>query len=254
MASKSKSGRRAAAFSLGTLASIFALRTVKLAYQRSHIKHLIGSVVGGDIVTVKLGPALVKELPKTSLSFGGKPSEPINLILVGSQLAIEQTFRAAGWHEAVPVGTSNWVRALWATIRGTAYPDGPITPFYIGTTPNDLAFQRQTPESNFHQRHHVRFWRSNLRTADGEVIWLGSASFDRAIRVVRGLRMPYHHIDPDLDSERDLITRHLVEHGATRLASYAITAPRTGRNAFRDRYRTDGRVVVVRLPAPRGPG
>lgn len=248
---KSKSGERAAQFSLGTLITIFTLRMLKLAYQRSQIKNLLKSVVGGEEVTVKLSPTLVRELPKTSLSLTGKPAEPINLILVGSHQAVTDAFTAAGWHEAVPINASNWAKALYATVTKRSYPDGPITPFYIGTTPNDLAFQKENEVRNFHERHHVRIWQSNLRLSSGELIWLGSASFDRSIRLVRGLGMPYHHIDPDLDAERDFIAADLVTKGAHRRTSYVLTPPRSGRNTFHDRYRTDGRAVVLEVaPQP----
>ncbi len=247
---KSSSGRRAAQFSLGALITVLTLRMLKLAYQRSQIKSWLKVIVGGgEAVTVKLGPALALELPKTSLSLTGRPAEPINLILIGSAGAVAEAFAAAGWHEAVPVGASNWLRALWATLAKRSYPDGPITPFYLGTTPNDVAFQKETEAHNFQQRHHIRLWQTNLRLASGQALWLGSASFDRSVRLVRGLGMPYHHIDPDVDAERDLIASDLVAVGADRRTSYALTKPRSGRNTFHDRYTTDGRAAVVELAA-----
>jgi hypothetical protein len=232
---------------LGTLAGIFALRAFKLAYQRSRLEKLLENIVGGQDRTVVLDQTLIDTLPKTSLSFSGKPADPINLMFLGKREQIEAAFRRLGWTEAVAINASNWAKAFWAGIRNLSYSDGPMTPFYIATTPNDLAFQKETDRQSFRERHHIRLWQTNLRLAGAIEIWLATTSFDRSLRLFRGARMPFHHIDPDLDAERDLIAGQLVQMGATRRGDYKLTRKHEGRNVFHDRYFTDGHVIVIDL-------
>ncbi|HSX14894.1 MAG TPA: LssY C-terminal domain-containing protein [Candidatus Saccharimonadales bacterium] len=230
---------------IATLAGIFALRTLKLAYQRSRFGHMIENVLGGSDQTVKLNQDLADSLPKTSLSFRGKPADPINLMILGSTSHIEGAFNRAGWQQAVPVSASNWFKAFWSGLLNQRYADGPMTPFYIATTPNDLQFQKESPSQGFRQRHHIRLWQTNMRLVGGTEIWLATASFDKSLRFYRGLGMPYHHIDPDLDAERDFITSELVAAGGKERARFAMTDKLDGRNVFHDKYFTDGKIVVV---------
>lgn len=226
---------------------VFALRTLKLAYQRSRLEQWIENIFGGQERTVSVDQSLIDTLPKTSLSFSGRPSEPINLLIIGTRPQIEAAFRRVGWVEAVPISASNWVKAFWAGVRNKSYPDGPMTPFYIATTPNDLSFQCETDRHSFRERHHLRLWETNLRAEAGLGVWLATASFDRSLRLFHGAKMPFHHIDPDLDAERDLIAEGLVKIGAREVGRFHMTEKLKGRNIYHDRYFTDGQIVALDL-------
>lgn len=231
---------------LGTLAGVFILRTVKLAYQRSRLERIIGRVVGGGPEKITISQAFVDKLPKTGLDFRGRSTEPLNFILLGDQAQIQRAFAATSWYKAVPINGSNWAKAFLAGLRDTSYPDGPMTPYYIYTTPQDLSFQQETTRKSFRQRHHVRFWRTNFELSDGTKLWLGMASYDKSLRLVNGFRFPYHHIDPDLDTERELIVKDLLSQGGKDAGRYTLGKTK-GRNDHRDRYFTDGKIVVVDL-------
>ena len=43
-------------------------------------------------------------------------------------------------------------------------------------------------------------------------MWVATASYDAGVGVGRLFPMPIHHIDPDIDAERDYIARSLAEH------------------------------------------
>jgi hypothetical protein len=58
--------------------------------------------------------------------------------------------------------------------------------------------------------------------------------------------MPIHHIDPDIDAERDYIARSLVETGMIQVTQeLRVTEPMTGRNAAGDRFYTRGIARVL---------
>ena len=244
--SKTKSSKLTK-YVFGTIVGVFALRTLNLAYQRSRFHRMLESMTGGDRQTVKLTQKFVDTLPKTSRDWHGRPTEPLNLLLVGEAAQIERAFHRSGWHEAVPINASNWARAFWSGLRDKSYPTGPMTPYYINTAPQDLSFQQETERRSIHERHHVRFWRSNYHLAGGVQLWLGMASFDTALHLINGLHFPYHHIDADLDKERDYIAKALVGQGAKELDRLTLAGKITGQNDHGDPYYTNGKVVVVDL-------
>lgn len=226
---------------------VVALRTLKLAYHRSRFHRLLESLTGGDHQTVKITQSFVGKLPKTARDFRGRSTEPINLILVAQASQIEHAFHRANWHQAVPINASNWARAFWTGLRDRSYPTGPMTPYYINTAPQDLSFQQETKTTSFRQRHHVRFWRTEFHLADGAPIWLGMASFDSSLKLINGLRFPYHHIDPDLDAERNYIATALTKQNGHEIGRYELIGALESINDHGDPYFTDGKLVAVDL-------
>jgi undecaprenyl-diphosphatase len=58
--------------------------------------------------------------------------------------------------------------------------------------------------------------------------------------------MPIHHIDPDIDAERDYIVRSLTATGLVRLTQQIrVTEPMVGKNAAGDRFYTGGMAFVL---------
>jgi hypothetical protein len=86
-------------------------------------------------------------------------------------------------------------------------------------------------------------------------LWLGAASFDRGVGLSRLTGQVTHHIDPDLDTERDRLMADLERAGqlARRYQQPGVGPTRDGRNAGGDRYVTDGLLSVGVLRATAGP-
>jgi hypothetical protein len=238
--------KKSSKFIIGSVAGLFVLRTLRLAYQRTRLQKVLESIVGGDPRAVSLNQDFVTTLPKTSFDFRGRATEPLNFILLGEAGQIERAFSDARWHEAVPITASNWAKAFWSGLRDSSYPDGPMTPYYLSTTPQDMSFQQETKRRSFRQRHHVRFWRTKFEV-DRKKLWLGMASYDRSLRLLNGLRFPYHHIDPDLDAERELIVGDLLSQGGKEIGRFNLGGKLEGKNDHHEPYFTDGKIVVVDL-------
>jgi hypothetical protein len=80
-------------------------------------------------------------------------------------------------------------------------------------------------------------------------VWLGSATEDRGVGVSRYTAAVTHHISPDLDAERAVLTADLENAGMVD-AKYQVTGigpTLTGRNGGGDLYYTDGEIWVLRL-------
>jgi LssY C-terminus len=80
-------------------------------------------------------------------------------------------------------------------------------------------------------------------------VWLGSATFDRGVGVSHYTGAITHHIDADVDADRDLLAAdlqaaHVVD---AKYQATGIGVTMTGRNGGGDPYYTDGEVWILRL-------
>ena len=108
-----------------------------------------------------------------------------------------------------------------------------------------MAFQQTTPGGSSRRRHHARFWLTDF-TCEGKQVWVATASYDAGVGIGRLFPMPIHHIDPDIDAERDYIARSLTATGRVRVTQeIRVTEPMTGRNAAGDRFYTQGMAFVL---------
>ncbi|MDE2510705.1 MAG: LssY C-terminal domain-containing protein, partial [Elusimicrobia bacterium] len=99
------------------------------------------------------------------------------------------------------------------------------------------------------ERHHFRLWNTGTRDRAGRLFWWGSGNYDLRIR----WRDFSHVPDPDMDREREFISETLAR--SPLLDSIVLTPlpqiPREGANDKGYPFRTDGRVAVIVLRAPR---
>ena len=98
----------------------------------------------------------------------------------------------------------------------------------------------------------MRFWRLP-QDEQGCPVWLGAATFDGSVGFSHTSGQITHHIDTDLDRERDPLLADLRQAGClSRVVRVErFHTRRTGHNGGGDRYHTDGDLVVGFL-APAG--
>jgi hypothetical protein len=119
--------------------------------------------------------------------------------------------------------------------------------FYLGRR-EDLAFEKPAGKSA-DRRHHVRFWKVLDRGEEQRPVWLGAVTFDKGVGVSHFTGAVTHHIDADIDAERDHLVADIEEAGMV-TAKYQVTGvgpTLTGRNGGGDPYYTDGEVWILRL-------
>jgi hypothetical protein len=170
----------------------------------------------------------------------GTPGDQVNFVFLGTELAIDSAFAHADWVPAPRTTHENMVRGATAAVLNE--PSAHVTfsnAWYQGRV-EDLAFERPGPTAR--ERHHIRLWYvDSTRT-----VWVG-ADEDIGLKIDPGKLEATHRVAPDIDDERDILTRDLEAGGCAALLGYiqpsgAVTA---GVNAWGQAIQSDGRVAVV---------
>ncbi len=189
--------------------------------------------------------AFEQALPRFSEKLNGMPQEPVGIVFVGTEGQLGGVFRRAGWAVADQPSITSLLHATAAAIANQPYPGAPMTPSFVDGRANDLGFEKPEGIPTVRRRHHARFWLTDV-TLDGHPVWVATASLDTGIEIGPQLPLPTHHIDPNIDSERDFLVRDLTRHAdVTQTASYRVTAPETGTNAQGDPFFTAGLADVL---------
>jgi hypothetical protein len=187
-------------------------------------------------------------LPMVTRTAQGIPGDPINVGLIGNPREVLCAMNAAGWFPADPITFRSSIEIAGSVLLDRAYKDAPVSNlFYLGRR-EDYAFEK--PEgSSADRRHHVRFWKVMDKGQENRPVWLGAATFDRGVGVSHFTGAITHHIDADIDTERNLLAADLENAGMV-TAKYQVTGvglTLTGRNGAGDLYYTDGEVWILRL-------
>jgi LssY C-terminus len=192
-------------------------------------------------------PALLL-VPRVSQTHDGIPGDPINLALIGSEETLTKAMIAAGWDAADAITLKSSLRIAGDTVLRRPDVDAPVSNLYVWGKKQDLAFEQPVGHSP-RQRHHVRFWRSDLLNLDGRPLWIGAATFDTKVGLSHTTLQITHHISPDVDADRDKLLEDLRRAGAISELSWwdDFQEKLKGRNGGGDPYHTDGRLLVVVL-------
>ena len=188
------------------------------------------------------------DLPMVTLTAQGIPGDPINVGAIGDEKEVLCAMNEAGWFPADPVTLRSSIEIVGSVMLDRAYRDAPVSPlFYLGRR-EELAFEKPAGTSA-DRRHHVRFWKVLDRGQEQRPVWLGAVTFDKGVRVSHFTGAITHHIDADLDAERELLETDLEGAGQV-TAKYQVTGVGptvAGRNGGGDPYFTDGEVWSLRL-------
>ncbi len=178
-----------------------------------------------------------------------RPSDPTNVLFVGSQTELVGVFAEAGWARARPLGLRTWTRGLLALASRRRYQAAAVSRLDLDGRPPDLVFEKQN--DTLARRHHVRVWRWG-QDAAGQPVWVGAASHDVAIVFDKRDRAFTHRIEPQIDAERTRIVNELRLTGRVTgsLLVERPDVPRRCENATGDPIETDGRMAVVVLQPP----
>ncbi len=232
---------RAAAYAVIALATTAAIWQVAVYDKARNIASL---PLGDSTITTVDALFGSGRLPVETESIAGSALEPINMIVLArDDAAFSEAMALAGWKRAQDPGMASLLRAAFANWTNTADDTAPVTPYFWRNVPNDFAFQKPTSDATLRRRHHVRFWRTEFVTAQGKRLFLGAASFDDGLDW--GL---LHHIDPDIDAERDSLAKDLRQTG--KVASeitLRVSQPRLGQSVAGDPWFTDGQAAVIEL-------
>ena len=116
--------------------------------------------------------------------------------------------------------------------------------------PQDLSYARADPLVVAMVRHHLRVWSAG-QTVAGRPLWVGSATHDNGLERDQRDNGLTHHIDPQIDTERDFFEGSFAAAGVLSAAAYAtpLDPVRSAQTATGGSFETDGRVLVMVLRA-----
>ena len=182
-------------------------------------------------------------LPRNTETLTGNVQEPLNFLIVArDDDELLETFKKAGWYSADPINFTSMNKIIRAVIFNQSYVSGPISPYFWNTEVNDFGFEKPTETNSARQRHHARFWRTDISFNDGTRLYVGSASLDV------GMNLVTHRISPDIDTEREFLLSNLMKSGlVTRYERKQFTKPLIGQDYTGDQYFTDGKSYVIYL-------
>jgi LssY C-terminus len=180
----------------------------------------------------------------------GIPGDPINVGLVGSKEDVLCAMHAAGWFPADPTTLSSSLKIIGSVVLDRPYRDAPVSRLYYDGKRQDLAFEKPAGKSA-DKRHHVRLWQASDSGQEGRPVWLGAVTFDRGVGFSHRDAKITHHISPDVDAERDLLSDDLKDAKVVE-STYEVegNGPTiNGHNGGGDSYYTDGDIKFSVLTA-----
>lgn len=195
---------------------------------------------------------MVRSLPFRSFKPGTVPSDPVNVVVLGSGPALERAFRAAGWVQADEFSATSAFLSFRSIAENQGYQAAPMSVLLLNEKPPDYELSKSL--NTFAKRHHVRFW-AGLGEWQGHEVFAGAATHDTGIIFSRRSRTFSHSIDPWIDDERNKILNDLVFTGC--VAGYELVnrdwLPDAARRAEGMDLHTDGAVAVVLLNSCENP-
>ena len=168
--------------------------------------------------------------------------------LIGDQRELVCAMHQAGWYPADPITLKSSIEIVGSVLLDRPYKDAPVSNLYYQGLREDLAFEKPIG-SNADRRNHVRYWKVLDQGEEKRPVCLGAATEDSGVGVSRYTAAVTHHISPDLDAERVLLTADLEDAGMVD-AKYQVTGigpTIAGHNGGGDLYYTDGEIWVLRL-------
>jgi ankyrin repeat protein len=195
---------------------------------------------------------LVAAAPLRTQTPNKTPSDPTNLMFLGTQEQVMAAFGEAGWYAPDDLGVKSALKTAQATLRKSGYSSGPVSTLLVAERPPDLVFQKSL--DTFAMRHHLRIWKLT-QTYNGQEVWVAAATHDIDTTNSRAGSKWSHRIDPHVDRERDWVETDLLFVG-TAVAYAEVDRPHALRalsNATGDQIVTDGKMSVVQLATAKKP-
>jgi LssY C-terminus len=172
----------------------------------------------------------------------------VNFTLMGTDDQVIRAFAAAGWIAVDKTTQDAVVHGLLATLQHKAYVEMPMSTLYLFGRPQDLSYARAAPLEVAAIRHHLRLWKTT-KMVGGKTVWVGSATHDNGFEQDQRNGGLTHHIDSNIDEERDFIEKSFAAAGVIANAAYVLPENplRTANTATGGTFESDGRIVVMEL-------
>jgi hypothetical protein len=175
-----------------------------------------------------------------------EPSDPTNLVFIGSRQELDRAFNAAGWAGSRALSMATGLQLIRAVAESRAYAEAPVRMLLLDGAEPDIT--RQKALNTFTKRHHLRIWkRTDLW--QGRPVWVSAATKDVAASFSLKPFGFTHQIENEVDRERDKVVSDIVFTGCVDSIEY-VARPEMLRDWESEHRRgvwTDSQVAVLTM-------
>jgi hypothetical protein len=184
-------------------------------------------------------------VPKRTVDRSGHLADPVNVAVVGTAAEVHEAFARAGWAQADSLSRKADLKIAESVLLRRPDSTAPVSSLFLFGRRQDIAFEREVGPSAS-RRHHVRLWLTDSVTEYGRPVWVGGATYDLRAGMSHRSISPTHHIEADVDRERDTLMADLARVGqlTERYAVTGIGPTIEAHNASGDPFNTDGELFV----------
>jgi hypothetical protein len=195
-----------------------------------------------------LSPQLFADVPRRVGDLQGNPGDMVNYALIGTEDQVTKAFAAAGWVQVDKTTQDAVLHGLVSTLSHAAYTEMPMSTLYLFGRSQDLSYARADPLAVAAIRHHLRVWKTT-QMVGGQPLWVGSATHDNGFEKDQRNGGITHHIDANVDQERDFLEQSFSGAGVIAGAAYVMPSNplTTAKTATGGTFESDGRIVVMDL-------
>jgi hypothetical protein len=205
---------------------------------------------GGPAETVIPGisPDLLKTIPRRVNDPAGNPGDMVNVLIVGTQDQVVNTFTTAGWVQVDKTVENTALNAVLDSLEKKDYLTMPMSTLFLFGRAQDYGFAHAEPVKVAMSRNHLRVWKSTLEVG-GRPLWCIAATHDIGFERDQRNNGVTHKIDPSIDGEREYVNGTLSSTGLVVQRDH-VTPPdalTTAKTATGGEFHSDGRILVLVL-------
>lgn len=208
-----------------------------------------GNYVAGQAFAGQEGaPCLTAPVwPKFTTAENGKTSDPVCMMVAGTEAQVKHVFGSQGWKQADAISAISAAKMIKNTITMGDYATAPMSYLFLYGRKMDQAWQKNNVGT--YQRDHLRVWQTPLKDHLGRPFWAIAATQDVAVKWNYKELKPTHQISPNIDAERQLVVNDFLKAGQVKLRYQIQSLPVDfkGANGGGDEFYTDGKVEVLEL-------
>ena len=191
---------------------------------------------------------LFEKIPRRIADKAGNPGDMVNVLILGSETAMQNVFTAAGWVKVDSDVQDTIVHGLISSLEKQSYLTMPMSQLYLFGRSQDYGWAHAEPIDVVRSRNHLRIWQAKF-AVNGETLWVGAATHDIGFERDERNNGLTHKIDPDIDLERDFVEKTLCATGlVTQVSHFLPQSPmKEARTATGGSFHSNGQVLILKL-------
>ncbi len=208
-----------------------------------------------DAPIAGITPQLLAKIPRRVTDPDGNPGDMVNVLLVGTQDEVLQTFSVANWVQVDKSAGTSALNAIMDSLEKKDYLTMPMSTLMLFNRPQDYGLAHGEAVKVAMSRHHLRLWKSPYEV-DGRPLWCISSTHDIGFERDQRNNGVTHKIDPNIDNEREVVNGTLAATGLVVQRDHVTPADplTTAKTATGGEFHSDGRIAVLVLKDTKASG